>query len=136
MLAYDAAYFSFSGRASRGEFARVSLRLVYATVFVVLAAIFGAMQGLAASGYLAAALIAAIWLANVAVAVRRLHDRGLSGWFAVIVLPFPLVEAAARGIPILLLPIVLLDIWLFIEVYIRRGVRGANQYGADPLAEA
>ena len=136
MLGYNSAYFSFAGRASRREFARMSLRLVWVTMAIVVAAIFAAIQGFAASGYLAAALIALIWVASTAVAVRRLHDRGLSGWFAAIGLVFPLVEPAAAHFPILLLAVFPLNIWLFVEIYLRRGVRGSNRYGTDPLVEA
>jgi uncharacterized membrane protein YhaH (DUF805 family) len=52
-----------------------------------------------------------------AVMAKRLHDRGKSAWFLLI----------------LLIPIVG-PIWLFIEVALLRGQRGDNRYGPDPLA--
>ncbi len=93
------------------------------------------MSGAPACGYLAAVAIGLVWLALAALAVRRLHDRGLSGWFAIVSLGFPVFWPALQRLPILLLPILLLNVWLFIEIYLRRGVKAPNRYGADPLAE-
>jgi uncharacterized membrane protein YhaH (DUF805 family) len=47
--------------------------------------------------------------------VRRLHDRGRSGWWLLI---------AATGIG---------AIWLFVECGFLRGTVGSNRFGADPL---
>ena len=52
---------------------------------------------------------------SVMVSVKRLHDRGRSGWFA------------------LLLIIPLVNIWPAIEIMFLRGTRGENNYGPDPL---
>ena len=47
---------------------------------------------------------------------KRLHDRGRSAWWLIV----------------LLIP-VLGPLWLAIELALRRGTPGENQYGADPL---
>lgn len=66
--------------------------------------------------YLIVAL--ATFLPGVAVAVRRLHDVGKSGWFFFIVL-IPLIGS----------------IWLLI-LFFTEGEKGANQYGSDPKNES
>jgi uncharacterized membrane protein YhaH (DUF805 family) len=61
--------------------------------------------------------LAGIW-PGIAAAVKRLHDRGRSGWFLLLALiPF-------------------VNIWIMIEVYFLKGTEGANPFGADPLAAA
>ncbi len=52
------------------------------------------------------------WLA---VNVKRLHDRGKSGWFLLILL-IPVLGA----------------LWLIVEVWFLPGQRGANRFGPDP----
>jgi uncharacterized membrane protein YhaH (DUF805 family) len=54
---------------------------------------------------------------SLAALIKRLHDRGKSGWFVLIGL-----------IPILG------QIWLLIEIGFLPGQRGDNRYGPDPLA--
>jgi uncharacterized membrane protein YhaH (DUF805 family) len=53
---------------------------------------------------------------TIAVAVKRCHDRGRSGWFLLIVL-----------IPTLGF------VWLMIELGLVRGTSGPNRFGPDPL---
>lgn len=58
--------------------------------------------------------IAAFW-PNLAVGIKRCHDRGRSGWFLLIgLVPF-------------------LNIWLLVELGFLRGTIGMNRFGADPL---
>lgn len=52
---------------------------------------------------------------SIAVTVKRLHDRGRSGWFILISL-IPLIG----------------PIWLLIEAGFLRGTPGSNRFGADP----
>lgn len=59
--------------------------------------------------------IAAIW-PNLAVSIKRCHDRGRSGWFILISL-IPIVGG----------------IWLLIELGFLRGTIGSNRFGPDPL---
>ena len=56
----------------------------------------------------------ATFLPGLAVAVRRLHDVGKSGWFYFIVL-IPLIGA----------------IWLLV-LFFTEGNKGDNEYGPDP----
>ncbi|EGY02090.1 hypothetical protein AZA_88153 [Nitrospirillum viridazoti Y2] len=61
-------------------------------------------------------LVVSTWT-GIAVQVKRLHDRGLSGWFSLV-----------GFIPILG------EYWLAAQVGFMRGERGANRFGPDPLA--
>ncbi len=60
-------------------------------------------------------LVLAVW-SGLAVAVKRVHDRGRSGWFILIQL-IPLIGG----------------IWFLIEAYFLKGTTGPNRFGEDPL---
>jgi len=51
---------------------------------------------------------------SIAIYVKRVHDRGRTGWF------------------VLLMAIPLVNIWPAVEVMFLRGTYGPNQYGEDP----
>jgi uncharacterized membrane protein YhaH (DUF805 family) len=68
-------------------------------------------------GYVYIAYCLAILLPSLAVAVRRLHDVGKSGWFYFIAL-IPLVGA----------------IWLLV-LFCTEGDNGENEYGSDPKGD-
>ena len=61
-------------------------------------------------------LIVAFWI-SLAIAVKRWHDRGKSGWWVLIAL-VPVIGG----------------FWYIIECGFLKGTTGANAYGADPLA--
>lgn len=92
----------------------------------------------------------AIFLPGLAVTVRRLHDVNLSGWWSLLRITEPLhfalavflvlasVSDACFDIPVMLHEFMLLVnivflAFAFIPVTIRRGTKGANRFGADPL---
>jgi len=81
-------YANFSGRATRPEF--WWFWLFYMLVFVVLAVVAGAGSGIASIAYIAMAGFAlASIIPGIAVAVRRLHDTGRSGWWLLLgLIPF------------------------------------------------
>ena len=62
--------------------------------------------------------VAIIWI-GLAVAVKRWHDRGKSGWWILI-----------QFVPIIG------PLWYFIEVFCLSGTAGPNRFGQDPLAQA
>jgi uncharacterized membrane protein YhaH (DUF805 family) len=93
-------YATFSGRARRSEYWYFFLFNII--IFLVLAD----LDDLISRIYRLAVLIP-----SIAVAVRRMHDVGKSGWF------------------------VLVPIYNFILVC-TNGVQGDNEYGADPKATA
>jgi len=62
-----------------------------------------------------AILYIALIVASLSAQVKRLHDRGRSGWFVLLSL-----------VPIA-------NIWIFIEVAFLKGTTGPNDFGPDPL---
>jgi uncharacterized membrane protein YhaH (DUF805 family) len=67
-------------------------------------------------------IIMLLWLwPALALIIKRLHDRNLSGWFAATLL-IPVVNAGFA-------------IWMFIVVGFIKGTTGGNRFGEDPLAE-
>jgi len=71
-------YATFSGRASRSEF--WFFYLFYIIVYIV-----GSIAGVAVdSSMLVYLFIVPIWLPQLAVGVRRMHDVGRSGWFILV----------------------------------------------------
>ena len=114
-----AKYATFQGRASRAEFFGFSL-VVLLVVFGILLLTFVAdaqdMPGLWTAliwtdGVFVLGAVVPMW----AVGVRRMHDRGLSGWWQLITF-VPYVGGL---------------IWLWMTC--GRGMAGANLYGVDPL---
>jgi uncharacterized membrane protein YhaH (DUF805 family) len=84
--------------------------------------------------------VVGIWFL-AATTIKRLHDRNKRGWWAVLFLIAPpllsrlwdwldnptlalLVSALAFG----------LSVWGLVELYCRKGTRGPNRFGPDPLA--
>lgn len=125
-------YATFSGRAARSEF--WWFFLFYFLVFIVLGGLLVAVAGLQGAesgdipvvGMVLIALMGIFAIGTIlpliAVTVRRLHDRNLSGWWylaSIIAGMIPVVGALAS---IALLVVCAL-----------RGTPGPNKYGADPL---
>ena len=112
-------YAGFSGRARRKEYWMFAL---FNLIFLILAVIADNLVGTTISGlpyglfYFVYAF--AILIPGLAVAVRRLHDVGKSGWFMFILL-IPLIGA----------------IWLLVLVC-TDGNPGKNVYGLNPKEAA
>ena len=78
-------YAGFSGRASRSEF------WIWWGFLVVVFVAIGAIAALVGpTGFIVAAVFAlAVFIPNLAVTVRRLHDSGRSGWWLLLIfVPF------------------------------------------------
>ncbi|MDQ3655815.1 MAG: DUF805 domain-containing protein [Chloroflexota bacterium] len=106
--------YSFDGRLGRQSY---WLRGLLLWSFNIVAAILFAVAGDAGSAtiplvLLASAAYIACFFGSLATTVKRLHDRGRSGWFMLIAL-IPLV-----------------GIWLIIEVGFLSGEPRENQYGS------
>jgi uncharacterized membrane protein YhaH (DUF805 family) len=101
-------FLEFDGRISRQPFWIGTLAVFGANVLV------GALLG---RGALGAIVSLALLYPSIAVAVKRWHDRGKSGWWVLIgVIP------------------VIGWIWTLIECGLLPGTPGANEYGPDPLS--
>ncbi|WP_284650848.1 DUF805 domain-containing protein [Flavobacterium terrisoli] len=110
-------YANFNGRARRSEYWYYTLmNLIVAIVAIMIDGGLGTNFAPLPYGWVYAIYALAVFLPGLAVAVRRLHDVGKSGWFLFIAL-IPLVGA----------------IWLIV-LFFTEGNRGENQYGSDPKA--
>ncbi len=111
-------YADFEGRARRTEFWMFFLfnALVAIVLGIIAGALYNATNG--ASIWLVWIYQLAVLIPYIAVAVRRLHDTGRTGWWYLIAL-VPLVGL-----------IILIVFWA------TAGNPGPNQYGPDPKAGA
>lgn len=108
-------YADFDGRARRTEYWMfVLFNIIFSVVAMVLDNVLGlAMEGIG-YGPLYGLYVLAMIIPSLAVAVRRLHDTGKSGWMLLIAL-IPLIGS----------------IWLFV-LYVTDGNPGENEYGSNP----
>ena len=103
-------YFTFSGRARRSEY------WWFILFTLVIGFIVGFIEGLAKTGsILTIALNLALIIPSLALACRRLHDIGKSGWWQLIVI-IPIIG------------------WIIVIYwYTRPSHEGENQYGENPI---
>ena len=108
-------YATFSGRARRSEYWYfVLFNMIFAIVAFVLDNVFGtAIEG-GVYGLIYGLYLLAVWLPGLAVAVRRLHDIGKSGWMFLIGL-IPLIG----------------PIWLLV-LFCTDSQQGTNKWGENP----
>jgi uncharacterized membrane protein YhaH (DUF805 family) len=140
-----ALLFSFQGRISRQPYWLTTIAMIALTILLgsilelgrgsIRPADSGGLDG--AQLLLLAAYVPFLWIA-LAVATKRLHDRGRSAWWLLpfYVLPSILERAGSRAGSleiVLLLASLALTIWAVVELGFRRGAAGPNAYGADPL---
>ncbi|MUU79710.1 DUF805 domain-containing protein [Winogradskyella endarachnes] len=108
-------YANFTGRARRQEYWMfVLFNILFAFATVLVAGALVALTEIGAFAGLYFIYILGIIIPSLAVAVRRLHDIGKSGWFYLVAL-IPLVGG----------------IWLII-LFATEGDKGPNAYGPDP----
>ena len=84
-----------------------------------------------------------VWV-YLATSVKRLHDRNRSGWWIVAFFAVPCLygrfgDRVGDGLgecPAMLfgLAALVFSVWGFVEMYCRKGTKGDNRFGADPLA--
>ena len=144
--------FSFTGRINRGKYWLALLIYVLAWIAFIAAALMwlGGFNTDRLFSFVGAALL--VWLGAIVLAVagtwsgfatgiKRLHDRGKSGWWIVLFWFGPSVLSGSNsampdmpGSSILALAGSAIAIWGFIELCCLRGTPGPNPYGPDPLA--
>lgn len=110
-------YANFEGRARRQEYWMFALfNLIFLIAIALLSGVLASLFKAPFFMSLYFIYILGVIIPSLAVAVRRLHDVGKSGWFYFIGL-IPLIGG----------------IWLFV-LFVTEGDKGANQYGPDPKA--
>jgi uncharacterized membrane protein YhaH (DUF805 family) len=138
-------YADFSGRARRKEYWMYTLfYLIFATALFIIGNI------LSGGRIFYFIYVLGMFLPSLAVAVRRLHDTGRSGWWLLLVSPYvclvPLTiinnihgrSSPDGGIAALIMLCSLLGfagcIWLIV-LLAKDGQEGDNQYGKDPKSD-
>lgn len=127
-------FLSFEGRASRLTYWRMQVAIAIAACAVIALTVLATHAG-PVFGAVAFAPIVLVLLASIGIVVRRLHDRGKSGFWALlfVVLPFLLTGAGGSGsydVPALFGLIgVGLSLWGLVEIGFLRGTVGENAYG-------
>jgi len=110
-------YATFEGRAPRSEFWWFYLFLFLGNMILGLvdSALFGTAPDGNPVSLLGGIFSLAVLLPTIAVGVRRLHDRDMSGWWYLLVF-IPLLGAL-----------------ILIFFFVQRGTVGPNRFGADPI---
>jgi uncharacterized membrane protein YhaH (DUF805 family) len=145
--------FGFHGRINRAKY--WLFLLIGLIVGILLSALTYAFQtiGLGALGIIIAVIVdIAMFIAFIAVAIKRLHDRDRSAWWLLVFYLVPGVllgggtglamataMASTRDATSMILSLVafvvafVLSVWGFVELACLRGTVGQNRYGPDPL---
>ncbi len=111
-------YAVFSGRARRMEYWMfVLFYIIFGAVAVMLDNALGLTMGQYGYGPIYGIYVLAMLIPSLAVAVRRLHDTGRSGWWILIVF-IPIIGV----------------IWLLV-LMVLEGDPGENKYGPNPKAQ-
>jgi uncharacterized membrane protein YhaH (DUF805 family) len=103
-------YVNFTGRACRSEF---WYWFLFVFIVAVVAAIIDRVIGASVTGTIWSL---AVFIPNIAIAVRRLHDTDRSGWWALLWI-------------IVIIGWIILIIW-----WCSKGTDGPNRFGQDRLA--
>ena len=133
-------WFGFRGRANRAKWWLVTaLNVVIIAVFTGVAV---AVDSVALWSVFVIALLV-VWVSSVAIAIKRLHDRGKSGWWVLVFIFAPgLLQGIGTrlGDPVSLMVLgvasLAISIWALVELGFLRGTPGDNAYGPDPLRGA
>ena len=125
-------YVTFSGRASRAEYLYFMLALILSYfvcggifVAIAVAASGGSEDMLVAVGVVYLIFAVALFLPIIAVHIRRLHDRNMSGWWYLGFVLLGMIPVVGIFASIALIVICCL-----------KGTEGENRFGPDPLAES
>jgi uncharacterized membrane protein YhaH (DUF805 family) len=159
-------FFGFSGRINRGKYWLAVVVWLLIWIVAIPAFVIGGLAILGSNltdgslpspedlpaflrlirdyGILSAIILAFFivsWVSALAIGIKRLHDRGRSGWWILLFYFGPGVLAAAQNSAengtlaslILGLGAFAVSIWALVELGFLRGTRGPNQFGPDPL---
>lgn len=129
-------YAVFNGRSRRKEFWYYILFSLLITIgLVLLDMYFGLFDAKRSIGVLSCIYAVATFLPQTAVAVRRLHDVGKSGWWLWFFAPSDLLQYIFhdnKSIIILIGIYTLIVYFVFLYFMVKNGKAEPNQYGTDP----
>ena len=126
--------FSFQGRINRAKYWIATITYISMTIALVGLGFFFRFDTI--FFIIAAIVFIAMTVSGIAVGLKRLHDRDMSGWWLLV---FYLLPAVLDGIgrelaaPIILSLGAAISVWALVVLGFLRGTSGTNQYGPDPL---
>lgn len=127
--------FGFQGRINRAKYWIATITYISATIALVGLGFFFSFNAI--FFIIAAVVFIAVTVSGIAVGLKRLHDRDMSGWWLLVFYLLPAVlDGTGRvlGVPIIFsLAGSAISIWALVVLGFLRGTAGANQYGPDPL---
>lgn len=132
---------TFQGRINRAKFWIAILVFFVVQIAVAIVAYILSAIGLSFVGMILAAVVyIAMAVAGVFVGIKRLHDRGKSGWWLLVFMFAPSILTMIGFMlgtvigTIFSLASLAIVVWSIVELGCLKGDSGANQYGPDPLA--
>ncbi|USQ94297.1 DUF805 domain-containing protein [Caulobacter sp. RL271] len=119
-------FLSSNGRLARTPF------LIAAGVLIGVAVLYEAIAGYTLHWLTGWLVYPALLFSGACVLSKRLHDRGRSGWWALLIL-VAVVAVWPQPEHFLDFLFSLVLIWAIVELGVMGGEQGANRYGANPL---
>jgi len=127
--------FRFQGRINRAKYWIATVTYISVTIALVGLGFFFRFDTI--FFVIAAVAFIAVTVSGIAVGIKRLHDRDMSGWWLLVFYLLPAVLdgiGRALGVPVIFsLAGSVVSIWALVVLGFLRGTNGANQYGPDPL---
>ena len=132
---FGSLLFSFQGRINRAKYWIATITYISVTIALVGLGFFFSFHAI--FFVVGAIVFVALTVSGLAVGIKRLHDRDMSGWWLLVfyLLP-PVLDGLGRamGIPLIFsLAGSAVSIWALVVLGFLRGTSGANQFGPDPL---
>jgi uncharacterized membrane protein YhaH (DUF805 family) len=131
--------FSFDGRLTRSDFwLKGLLLLLPLSIGAGLLRLMTAGTTLSWLSYLGVLIYVLLIWPSLAVMVKRLHDRGHSGWYLLLELTAFIGLIFVWNLALFIIATLLGSVFpliIFIETWFMRGTYGHNDYGPDPLLE-
>jgi len=132
---FGSLLFGFQGRINRAKYWIATITYISLTIAVVGLGFFFRFNAI--FFIIAAIAFIAVTVSGIAVGLKRLHDRNMSGWWLLVFYLLPAVLdgiGRAIGVPLIFsLAGSAISIWALVVLGFLRGTSGANQYGPDPL---
>jgi uncharacterized membrane protein YhaH (DUF805 family) len=132
---FGSLLFGFQGRINRAKYWIATVTYISVTIALVGLGFFFRFNTI--FFIIAAIAFTAVTVSGIAVGLKRLHDRDMSGWWLLVFYLLPAVLdgiGRAIGIPVIFsLAGSAVSIWALVVLGFLRGTSGANQYGPDPL---
>ncbi|MET3666391.1 DUF805 domain-containing protein [Caulobacter sp. 1776] len=119
-------FLSANGRLSRTPF------LIAAGVLIGVAVVYEAIAGYTLHWLTGWLVYPALLFSGACVLSKRLHDRGRSGWWALLILA-AVIAVWPQPEHFLDFMFSLVLVWAIVELGVMGGEQGANRYGPNPL---